>query len=296
MGTVPYMSPEQALGHEVDHRSDLFSLGVVLYEMATGRLPFAGANTSETLDRILHSQPEAMARFNYGVPAELERMVRKCLEKERERRCQSARELLVDLKNLKRDSDSTVVRAKGLTSKVKSYRRGALFALAAVMLLVVGLTYFVLRPPLPPKVSVSAQITRDGLPKFFIRFGPIFANSLVTDGSRLYFSVRASEQWGIAQVSVTGGETVAVPAPFPPPMSGISLRAGPSFSLRATLGLKLNLKRRFGYCRCWVARLAAWATYLATRRPGRWMDNRLLMLTAPHCIWPKVTGPNPARW
>ena len=105
MGTVPYMSPEQALGREVDHRTDMFSLGAVLYEMATGRLPFSGANTSETMDRILHAQPEAMARFNYEVPAELERIVRKCLEKDRERRYQSARELLVDLTNLKRDSD-----------------------------------------------------------------------------------------------------------------------------------------------------------------------------------------------
>src|SRR5262247_898264 len=68
MGTVPYMSPEQALGREVDHRSDLFSLGIALYETATGRMPFVGANPSEILDRILHSQPEAIARFNYGAP------------------------------------------------------------------------------------------------------------------------------------------------------------------------------------------------------------------------------------
>ena len=97
MGTVPYMSPEQALGREVDHRSDLFSLGVLLYEMASGESPFAGGNSGETLDRILHAEPEAMSRFNHEVPAELERIVGKCLEKDRERRYSSARELLKGL-------------------------------------------------------------------------------------------------------------------------------------------------------------------------------------------------------
>ena len=112
MGTVQYMSPEQVLGKEVDHRTDIFSLGVVLYEMATGRLPFTGTSSSETMDRVLHGQPEAIARFNYNVPVELERIVRKCLEKDRERRYQSARDLLIDLKNHKRDSDSNVVVAE----------------------------------------------------------------------------------------------------------------------------------------------------------------------------------------
>ena len=90
----------------MDHRTDLFSLGVVLYEMATARLPFPGATPSETMARILGSQPDAIARFNYDVPEGLDRVVRKCLEKDRERRYQSARELLVDLKNLERDSSA----------------------------------------------------------------------------------------------------------------------------------------------------------------------------------------------
>ncbi len=106
LGTVEYMSPEQALGHAVDHRSDIFSLGVVLYQMATGRVPFAGSTPSETIARILEAQPEAMARFNYDLPEALERIVRKCLEKDRERRYQSARDVMVDLQELSREHES----------------------------------------------------------------------------------------------------------------------------------------------------------------------------------------------
>jgi two-component system, LytTR family, response regulator len=106
LGTVAYMSPEQALGRALDYRTDLFSLGVVLYEMATARLPFAGTTMSETVARILNSQPDALARFNYDLPQGFDGVVRKCLEKDRDRRYQSARELMVDLKNLERDSSS----------------------------------------------------------------------------------------------------------------------------------------------------------------------------------------------
>jgi len=106
IGTVGYMSPEQALGRVVDHRTDIFSLGVVLYQMSTGRMPFEGSSPSETIARILESQPEAMARFNYSVPEDLERIVRKCLEKDRERRYQSARDLMVDLKGIVRERDA----------------------------------------------------------------------------------------------------------------------------------------------------------------------------------------------
>jgi serine/threonine protein kinase len=103
MGTPRYMSPEQALGKAADHRSDLFSLGVVLYELTTGQLPFGGTNLGEILNNVVHSQPTAIARLNYDVPPELERITLKCLQKSPDRRYQTARELMVDLRNLARE-------------------------------------------------------------------------------------------------------------------------------------------------------------------------------------------------
>jgi serine/threonine protein kinase/tetratricopeptide (TPR) repeat protein len=105
-GTVSYMSPEQAIGRTLDHRSDIFSLGVVLYEMLTAHLPFEGDTPVEIIDKIIHAEPMPVTRLNYNVPPDLERLIRKCLEKDRERRYQSVRDLLIDLRNLQRDSDS----------------------------------------------------------------------------------------------------------------------------------------------------------------------------------------------
>jgi serine/threonine protein kinase len=106
LGTPHYMSPEQALGQELDGRSDIFGLGVVLYELTTGNRPFGGANFADIVDKIVHAQPMAIARLNYQVPPELERITLKCLQKQPERRYQSARELMVDLKNLGRVLDA----------------------------------------------------------------------------------------------------------------------------------------------------------------------------------------------
>jgi serine/threonine protein kinase/Tfp pilus assembly protein PilF len=123
LGTVSYMSPEQALGHDLDTRSDLFSYGVVLYEMLTGRLPFEGANPTEIVDNIIHKEPVAIVRYNYDVPPELERIVRKCLEKDRDRRYQNAREVWTDLHNLRRDAVAVVETTPAPARKFQGTRR-----------------------------------------------------------------------------------------------------------------------------------------------------------------------------
>lgn len=134
LGTIPYMSPEQALGKKADTRSDIFSIGVVLYELVTGRLPFSGSGAADTLFRVVNAQPEAMARFNYDLPPELERIIRKCMEKAPDRRYQTTAELLVDLRNFDRDRHSGTPRKLGGTF-IRRHKVG--MAAGAIGLLVI---------------------------------------------------------------------------------------------------------------------------------------------------------------
>jgi len=177
MGTMQYMSPEQLLGRDVDPRTDIFSLGVVMYEMATARRPFSGKTASETMDQIIHSQPEAIARLNYSVPAELERIIRKCIEKDPSRRYQSARDLLVDLRNLKRDNDSAVVVGEVTSRRRSNIRRGVIAATIVASLVVALLGLYLMRgrneaietiavlPFVNANVDPNAEYLADGIPE-----------------------------------------------------------------------------------------------------------------------------------
>ncbi len=144
MGTMSYMSPEQARGQKVDQRTDIFSLGVMLYEMIAGRRPFEGATTSDVIAALLSTEPPPLSQYCAEAPAKLERIVGKCLAKDREARYQSAEELIVELKTLRSGSQAEGVaasrRIEGAGARFASWRWPVVAAIAAM--LIVGLVYF----------------------------------------------------------------------------------------------------------------------------------------------------------
>jgi len=161
VGTVAYMSPEQVRAKELDARTDLFSFGSVLYEMATGALPFRGESTGVIFKEILDSSPTPAARLNPDLPPELERIINKTLEKDRNLRYQHASDIRTDLQRLKRDTDSSGARTvPSPVSAAKPYS-WLLWALAALLVAGLGAWFVANRPPPEVQNPLSgAQFTR----------------------------------------------------------------------------------------------------------------------------------------
>ena len=235
LGTAAYMSPEQALGKPVDTRTDLFSFGILLYEMCTGRSPFPGDTTGELLIAIVQQVQITPAQLNPDVPAGLARIIDRCLEKDRQLRYQHANEIRADLKRLQR-SPAEVIDAplaeqrKEAAARPSSgsqtfegvARRGARSAsttgqsqaapplrrrwriLIGLLIIAAALLIFYRSAPSPtPELSEYTQLSHDGEAKFLAG----------TDGSRLYLGVGALTAPGIAQMSVSGGDPVRIPVP-----------------------------------------------------------------------------------
>ncbi len=186
IGTVTYMSPEQVRGADLDRRTDLFSLGAVLYEMATGAMPFTGSTSGVIFEAILNRAPVPPVRLNPAVPAELERVIQKSLEKDRTMRYQSAADMRADLRRVKRETDSstrTAVSQQNLYDPARPAtpsKRWPLYAGAAVVLLLlaIGGTHWYQAHSAHPAAAVGSKPSVAVLP----------LQNLSTDSDSAYFS------------------------------------------------------------------------------------------------------------
>ena len=204
LGTVAYMSPEQAEAKAVDHRSDIFSLGIILYELTTGHRPFSGDTTLSTLTSILRDQPQSVTELNRTLPRHLGRIVRHCLQKDPERRYQTAKELRNTLEELKEEVESgdVALRPAAETTRHGGWTKTLVgVAVGAVLLLAVGylVSQWTGRPPgdsATPGGARFTQLTDDPGPELFPNLSP--------EGKSFIYVSRAEGNWDIFLQRVGG--------------------------------------------------------------------------------------------
>src|SRR5271157_1704524 len=227
IGTAAYMPPEQVRGEVLDTRTDIFSFGAVLYEMATGRQAFPGGASSAVQQAILTQQPVSSKSLYPDLPPKLDEIINRALEKDRELRYQHASDMRAELQRLKRDTDSgrsAAAISAGNAELSSSAKPGGLAAAEVVsqsgrprwkvrgvvvggfvLVVIALLIYFQSRPLPPPKISGYVPVTHNGIQKDLVG----------TDGARLYFNEQSFLNPSPWQVSGSGGEEARVPVPSP---------------------------------------------------------------------------------
>ena len=212
VGTIAFMSPEQARGRELDARSDLFSFGAVLYQMATGRLPFEGGTAATIFDGILNHAPTSPVELNPVLPLKLDEVIRTALEKDRDLRYQSAAELRAELKRLKRDTSSgKVLQASGSSTsapKARASKRTVIAAIAALTIIAVAAAVFVWMSRRPRGFNLQnmkiSQVTTTG---------NAGAAALSPDGRYIVYVLRDGAQESLWVQQMATGSNVQVLAP-----------------------------------------------------------------------------------
>ena len=211
IGTKNYMSPEQALGKTIDTRSDIFSFGVVLYELAAGILPFAGSSDAEFFDALLNREPEPLGTFDQNMPRELENIINRALEKDADLRYQTVSDLRAELMRLKRDTTtgSRFAAAAALQKRPENKNKSNILIKAAVLLaIILGVSAFALYAlrdkmfesgnTASVKNAAFSQLTEQSGRELFAQISP--------DGKTVYFASRKAEKWDIYSQR-TGGKT-----------------------------------------------------------------------------------------